>query len=245
MRAYHFLREDWRSGKGNEPPWTVGETRTYPGHPEMCIAGYHSSPSWLDALQYAPGPVATVVEVSEPTDTDALATPGHKAVSQTRTLIAGADASRALRIFACDCADRAISFLRARGIEPGPRSLSAIAVARRFAEGHATTDELDAAQAAAWAAARDASQDAAWAAARDASWGAAQAAARDAAQDAAWAAAQTASQDAVWDAAQGASWAAAGAAAWAAARDAEIEWQRHHLAEMLDALVCPNDTQEG
>ncbi len=205
MRAYHFLREDWRSGKGHEPPWTVGETRTYPGHPEMCIAGYHSSPSWLDALQYAPGPVATVVEVSEPTDTDALMTPGHKAVSQTRTLIAGADASRELRIFACDCADRTISFWRARGIEPDPRSLSAIAVARRFAEGHATTDELAAAGAAAGAAARAA----------------------------------------VWDAAQGAAWDAARDAARAAARAAEIEWQRHHLAEMLDALVCPNDTQEG
>jgi hypothetical protein len=41
-----------------------------------------------------------------------------------------------------------------------------IAVARRFAVGEATRDELDAARAAAWAAA----WDAAWAAARDAAW---------------------------------------------------------------------------
>jgi hypothetical protein len=64
-----------------------------------------------------------------------------------------------------------------------PRSLNALDVAERYADGDATQEELFAAWSAAWSAAR-----AAWAAARvaRAAW-AAWAAARAAAQDAAWA----------------------------------------------------------
>jgi hypothetical protein len=68
------------------------------------------------------------------------------------------------------------------------RSLNALAVARRFADGQATRQELAAARDAAWAAAgaaaRAAARDAAW----DAAWAAAWAAAWDAARDAAGAA---------------------------------------------------------
>ena len=74
------------------------------------------------------------------------------------------------------------------------RSIAALDVAERHANGDATDQEL--------AAARDAAGDAAWAA-RDAAW-AARAAARAAAGDAAWAArdaARAAARDAAWDAA--------------------------------------------
>jgi len=84
---------------------------------------------------------------------------------------------RQRRLLACDCAERALS----RVESPDPRSLNAVAVARRYARGDATDEEL----AAAW----DAAWDAAWAAARDAAWDAAWDAARaagDAAGDAAW-----------------------------------------------------------
>ena len=72
-----------------------------------------------------------------------------------------------------------------------PRSIAALDVAERFANGEADQDELDAADDAAGAATRDAARDAAaaddtawaWAAARDAAW----AAARDAARGTAWA----------------------------------------------------------
>jgi hypothetical protein len=95
------------------------------------------------------------------------------------------------------------------------RSIAALDVAERHANGLATDEELDAAWAAAWGAARDAAGDAAWAAARAAAWAAAGGAARDAARDAAWAAA----------------WGAAGGAARDAARDA----QKAKFIEMVEA----------
>ena len=104
--------------------------------------------------------------------------------------LAGAD--REIRLFAVDCA-RQVQHLMT-----DPRSLAALDVAERFANGLATSEELDAA----WAAARDAARDAAWAAAR----ATALAAARATAWATAWAAA-----DAARDAAD---------AAWYAARDA-------------------------
>jgi len=107
------------------------------------------------------------------------------------------------RLFAVWCA-RQVQHLMT-----DPRSIAALDVAERHANGMATDDELtaagDAARGAAWDAARDAA-GAAWAAA----WGAAWNAARDAA-GAAWAAAGDAARDAA-DAAADAAWDAARAA---------------------------------
>ncbi len=118
--------------------------------------------------------------------------------------------SKEWRLFAVRCA-RSVQHLMV-----DQRSLAALDVAERHANGLATDDEL----AAAWNAAWDAARNAAWDAARDAAWAAAGAAARDAAWDAAGAAARAAA----WDAARAAAWdaarAAARAAAWDAARDA-------------------------
>ena len=86
---------------------------------------------------------------------------------------------RTLRLFACECATRALNRERAAGKEPDARSWNAIDVARQHADGQASDQGL----AAAWAAARAAALVAAWAAARDAAW----AAARAAAWAAAWA----------------------------------------------------------
>ena len=94
---------------------------------------------------------------------------------------------REMRLFAVDCA-RSVQHLMT-----DKRSLDALDVAERFANGLATQTELaaaDAAWAAAWAAA-DAAADAAWAAAWDVGWAAARVAA--------WAAAAAAG-DAAWDA---------------------------------------------
>ena len=75
---------------------------------------------------------------------------------------------RTLRMFACWCAREAL----ARIDNPDPRSINAVEVAERYANGDATKTELTAA----WAAARAAASAAASAAARSAAW----AAARDA-----------------------------------------------------------------
>ena len=90
-----------------------------------------------------------------------------------------------------------------------PRSLAALDVAERHAEGLATDAELDVTRAAAWDAARAAAEAAAWAAAG--------AAAGDATRAAAGAAAGAAAEAAAWD--------AAGAAAGAAAGDVMRERQ--------------------
>jgi hypothetical protein len=77
---------------------------------------------------------------------------------------------RTARLFAADCAEHVLPLFEAK-YPKDKRPREAIEVARRFANGEATREEL--------AAARDAARDAAWAAAWDAAWAAA--AARDAA----------------------------------------------------------------
>ena len=180
MKAYHFLREDMTAGSGNEPPWAIGEERTIEGGIELCVRGYHSSPTWYDALSYTPGNMACMVEVSKPIKQDR-----DKQVSHTRKLLACRNAEKALRAWACDCAERA---LRKAGVED-KRPWKAIRVARAYNEGKASKKDLDAARAAAWVATRAAAWVAVWAAARAAAWDATRAAAWDAAWDAAWAAA--------------------------------------------------------
>jgi hypothetical protein len=83
-----------------------------------------------------------------------------------------------MRLFAVWCA-RQVQHLMT-----DERSIRALDVAERFANGEASIEEL--------AAARDDARDAAWDAARDAAWDAALAAARAAARDAAWDAARAA-----------------------------------------------------
>ncbi len=106
---------------------------------------------------------------------------------------------REARLFAVWCARQV------QHVMTDPRSIAALDIAERHANGDATDAELAAARDAAWAAARAAARAAAADAADAAD------AARAAAADAAW--------DAAWDAADAAR-AAARAAAWAAAADA-------------------------
>ena len=118
-----------------------------------------------------------------------------------------------------------------------PRSLAALDVAEKHANGQASVEDLAAAWAAAWDAANaadnpaawdstwDAAWDAAWAATWAATWAAANAAAmaadNAAAWDSAWDADRAAANAAAWDAANAAAWDSARAAANAAARAAD------------------------
>jgi hypothetical protein len=138
-----------------------------------------------------------------------------------------AERDRLAWAFACDCAERVLSsFERERPDDLRPRA--AIAVARRFAAGAATRQELDAAGDAAGDAAREV-----WAAAKEtATAGAAAWAAKGAADRAATWAAEEASAGAAWaskEASAGAAWTAEGVAA----RAAERAWQAKRLRELL------------
>jgi hypothetical protein len=113
---------------------------------------------------------------------------------------------RELRLFAVHCA-RSVQHLMT-----DPRSIAAIDVAERHANGQATDKELAAVR----AAASDAAWSASWATASDAAWSASWATARDAARAAAWAAS--------WDAARDAGWDAGWDAVRAAAEDAQSAW---------------------
>jgi hypothetical protein len=166
----------------------VGETLSVEGQIIACERGLHASVRPLDALQYAPGATVCRVEVWGDVQREK-----DKIAGRHRKVLWMADANAALRLFACDCAEEACRVAKCTD----DRSLTAIRVARLYAEGKATKDELAAAWAAAWDAARDAARDAAWAAARDAAWAAARDAAWAAARDAAWAAARDAQNKAL------------------------------------------------
>jgi len=170
-----------KSGKGDELPWVVGETRRIEGEVALYFRGYHSSPTILDALGYAPGPVACVVEVSEPVGKDS-----SKQVSRTRTLIAALDATRVLHEFTCRVAEDVLSIFENQ-FPNDKRPREVIETKRKWLMGTATNEEL----AAAGEAARDAysvvgDRGAAWAA-YCAAW-AVYCAASGAVCDAAWAA---------------------------------------------------------
>jgi len=85
---------------------------------------------------------------------------------------------KAWRLYAVWCAKQV------KHLMTDKRSIDAIDIAERHANGQATDDELAAASDAAWAAASAAARAAAWDAASDAAWDAAWAAAWDAARDA-------------------------------------------------------------
>jgi len=132
---------------------------------------------------------------------------------------------RTYRLFAIWCA-RNTPLLDGRktgDLLTDPRSLAALEVAERFANGAATKQELEDAwsdaELAAWSAAEAAASSAAWATASSTASSAARLAARAAAgaaaSSAAWSAASSAARLAAWSAA----WAAAGAAARKAQAD--------------------------
>lgn len=103
MIAYHFLKDDMTAGAGNEPAWKVGEEREHKGKLKLCDSGYHSCETWYDALLYAPGSMACIVEVS-----GKILKGIDKQVSSKRRLIKSANAKKVLRAWACDCAERAL-----------------------------------------------------------------------------------------------------------------------------------------
>ena len=158
--AWHFVSADRRLRDGS--PLVVGEWLEYSGPLVLCKGGLHASTRAIDALQYAPGPIACLVEVG-----GAVVRGADKIVCSRRPPLWAIDATHALRLFARQCA---LDVAHPRDC-PG--------IVREYLETGDETKRDDA-----WAAARDD----AWAAARAAAWYAA--GADGAAALAAWAAAR-------------------------------------------------------
>ena len=196
--AYHGGNGKWFLPKGRPGRWMP---TLNPDKLKACEYGYHLCRR--DDLILWLGPVIFTAEYrgKRIDDTDKIVVQQARLLSKLETWN-----DRTARLFACDCADRALVLID----KPDPRCIEAVRVARLYAIGEATQEQLDAAG----AAARTAARDAAW----------------DAARAAAGAAARAAAWPAAWDAARDAAWAAAGAAA----RDAARKWQTKRLFEYLE-----------
>jgi len=174
---YKVLNEDATPYHGGHGKWNTHGTWMPPikGDLVPCKSGYHlcrkgDLVSWL-------GPVIWIAKYrGERIDApDKIVVREARLVKRLRTWN-----DRTARLFACDCAERAI---RKYVENPDPGSVEAVRVARLYAKGESTKKELAAAWATAWVVAGDVASAAAWAAARAAASAAASAAARDAEKD--------------------------------------------------------------
>lgn len=193
--------------------WTPGEPLTVTGQLVPCENGLHLS-RLADLIHWV-GP--TIYTVQVPVGVDEIVG-DDKIVVRMARLERRLDTwnERTARHFACDCAERVLH------LTTDPRPADAVRIARLFADGLASRDDLSAARRAAGGA----------------SWNVA-GPARSAAESAAWAAWAAGSTPGAAGAARSATWAAGSAAgpAWSAAeseaRSAEREWQTARLLQYL------------
>ena len=150
--GWHFATVERRLGYGDDRQIRTGRKLSVKGDGPLvlCERGMHASKRPIDALAYAPGPVACFVMLS-----GLIVERKSKAVAESRTVLAMADATRTLHEFALWCATRALARERKAGHPVDSRSENALAVKRRWLDGGATDAELAAAGDAAWAAAGD------------------------------------------------------------------------------------------
>ena len=211
---YKFLCADGSAPTGSGR-YTPNRWRSVRGVLAPCENGLHATTA--DNLVPFMGEALWRVEIDSEYVWHEDASMGRKLVARRMRTVERVAAwdERTARLFAVECAERVLPIFE-REHPNDSRPCEALAVARRFADGQATREEL--------AAARDAARDAAWAAASAAA--ARAAAAWDAARAAA-ASAAAARAAAAWDAARA-------AAAW----DAERQWQNRRLAEVLGLAVA-------
>ena len=160
---YKVLNSDGSPHHGGTGKWFLPNGRPGKWMPEhdpkklkACEYGYHLCRR-DDLIQWL-GPVIFVAEYKgrRIDDTDKIVVQQARLLSKLETWD-----DRTARLFACDCAERALSLIQ----KPDPRSIESVRVARLYAIGEAKKEQLAAAWAAAWDAAGDAARDAAWAAA--------------------------------------------------------------------------------
>jgi len=180
--GWHFASDKLRDGR---PLPKAGETLKHDGPVVPCEQGLHASVRAIDALGYAPGAMVARVELRG----RIVAHGDDKHAASERYMLTGyMDASRALFLFACDCAAAALDAEEAAGRTVDPRSRAAVACRRLWLDGAATDADLSAAYSAAysaaWSAAAYSAESAAWSAAESAAGSAAESAAESSARSA-------------------------------------------------------------
>ena len=155
--AFHGGRGAWPLPSGKRP----GKFLKVDGKIVPCRSGLHFCRedqllNWLGPVIWEFEPRGEILDA------------GDKLVCEQGRLLSRCDGwnERTARLFAVDCATRALNREKKAGRTPDKRSYEALKVARRFANGDASVDELAAAGAATWDAARAAAWDAAGAAER-------------------------------------------------------------------------------
>jgi hypothetical protein len=175
---YKFLRADMNSPTGSGT-WRKNRWRSVRGVLVPCENGLHCTTTanmtpWINETLWRVEIGDEFVEHGEPGTRD------HKLVARRMRVVERIEAwnERTARLFAADCAERVLKHFEDRYPED-TRPRDALEVARRYANGEATPEELSAADgaasrasgAAAWAASSAASGAAAWAAS-SAAWAA-------------------------------------------------------------------------
>ena len=161
--GWHFVSENKKLGYGDGRTIRKGGTLTVDVEPVLCAAGLHASPRAIDALGYAPGPIACFVQLG-----GAIVGPSNdhpdKMVATERTVIAYCDFRKVYRDYIRDTLvfrQEPIAVLLERsGLPEHAHAVRAIQMdTASFADIQTVFD-------ASWAAARAAAWDASWDAAR-------------------------------------------------------------------------------
>lgn len=228
MKAYYFAAEDRKLRYGDGRKIVVGETHTVDITEKplnLCNWGLHASVKPLDALNYAPGSILYVVELS-----GQIVEGNGKVCAEHRTYLTELDAEELLREFA-----RRQALINIEKIKPYCSDVDYDIIITYLKTGTAELARsallaAELARSAAWSV-KSAVWTAAWSAAESAAWSAKSAA--ESARSTAWSV-----KSAAWSAARSAAWSTAWSAAESARSAEESESEAWSAAgEMLEDMI--------
>ena len=211
MVYYKVLNKERQSCHKGNYQWIPGEWAP-PQAVTPCYTGYHLCNGTEQLLAWL-GETIWIAEARG----EIVAHEGTKVVCESARIVEQLPwDERVARLFAADCAEHVLHLYEERHDNPAPRR--AIEVARAYARGEATMEDLDAAALSAAEAAWSVACSTAYAAARSA--------------------AEAAADAAAWNVACSTAWAATDSVRYAAC-SAERQWQAERLAWYIDGCPLP------